>query len=192
MEEYVLYHGRDGGPLRGALEDVLTRATCPCTSCSASATTRSPTSTRFKRRLPGLFGNLLRLDHLTRAAARSAIEGPLRAYAELGGPEVTAEDELVEAVLDEVAAGRIEQQPQRARARRTRAGASAASRRRTSSSCSSGSGRSSAQRGSDVLRAATLAELGGAERIVEEHLERALAVSTPASAISSRASSTTS
>jgi hypothetical protein len=43
------------------------------------------------------------------SAARSAIEGPLRAYAELGGPEVTAEDELIEAVLDEVAAGRIEQ-----------------------------------------------------------------------------------
>ena len=31
------------------------------------------------------------------------------------------------------------------------------------------------ERGSDVLRASTLAELGGAERIVEEHLERALA-----------------
>ena len=30
------------------------------------------------------------------------------------------------------------------------------------------------ERGSDVLRAATLAELGGAERIVKEHLERAL------------------
>ena len=29
--------------------------------------------------------------------------------------------------------------------------------------------------GSDVLRVPTLAELGGAERIVEEHLERALA-----------------
>ena len=36
----------------------------------------------FKRRVPGLFGNVLRLHHLTRAAARSAIEGPLRAYAE--------------------------------------------------------------------------------------------------------------
>ena len=46
MEEYVLYHGRDGGPLAGALEEVLTRADCPCTSCSASATTHSPTSMR--------------------------------------------------------------------------------------------------------------------------------------------------
>ena len=29
MEEYVLYHGRDGGPLAGALEDVLTRPDLP-------------------------------------------------------------------------------------------------------------------------------------------------------------------
>ena len=29
MEEYVLYHGRDGGPLAGALEDVLTRTDLP-------------------------------------------------------------------------------------------------------------------------------------------------------------------
>ena len=63
----------------------------------------------LKRRVPGVFGNVLRLDHLTRAAARSAVHGPLRVYAELGGPEVSAEEELVEAVLDEVAAGSIQQ-----------------------------------------------------------------------------------
>ena len=109
MEEYVLYHGRDGGPLAGALEDVLTRPDLPVHVLLGVRDDSLADLDAFKRRLPGLFGNLLRLDHLTRAAARSAIEGPLRAYAELGGPKVTAEDELVEAVLDEVAAGRIEQ-----------------------------------------------------------------------------------
>ena len=174
MEEYVLYHGRDGGPLAGALEDVLTRTDLPVHVLLGVRDDSLADLDALKRRLPGLFGNVLRLDHLTRAAARSAIEGPLRAYAELGGPEVTAEDELVEAVLDEVAAGRIEQHLS-GRGLVDEAGASGGWRRRTSSSCSSGSGRSSATRGSDVLRASTLAELGGAERIVEEHLERALA-----------------
>jgi hypothetical protein len=35
---------------------------------------------RFKGRIPSLFDNYLRLDHLDRAAARSAIEKPLMEY----------------------------------------------------------------------------------------------------------------
>ena len=132
----------------------------------------------LKRRLPGLFSNVLRLDHLTRAAARSAIEGPLRAYAELGGPEVRAEDELVEAVLDEVAAGRIEQHlsgrglvDEAVRERRVEAPYLQLVLERLWDI--------ERTRGSDVLRASTLAELGGAEHIVEEHLERALSGLSP-------------
>ena len=86
MEEYVLYHGRDGGPLANALEDVLTRSGLPVHVLLGVRDDSLADLDALKRRLPGLFGNVLRLDHLTRAAARSAIEGPLRAYAELGGP----------------------------------------------------------------------------------------------------------
>jgi WD40 repeat protein len=174
MEEYVLYHGRDGGPLAGALEDVLTRPDLPVHVLLGVRDDSLGDLDAFKRRLPGLFGNLLRLDHLTRAAARSAIEGPLRAYAELGGPAVTAEDELVEAVLEEVAAGRIEQQlsgrglvDDGRRERRVEAPYLQLVLERL--------WEVERERGSDVLRASTLAQLGGAERIVEEHLERALA-----------------
>ena len=174
MEEYVLYHGRDGGPLAGALEDVLTRPDLPVHVLLGVRDDSLGDLDAFKRRLPGLFGNLLRLDHLTRAAARSAIEGPLRAYAELGGPAVTAEDELVEAVLEEVAAGRIEQQlsgrglvDEGRRERRVEAPYLQLVLERL--------WEVERQSGSDVLRASTLAELGGAERVVEEHLERALA-----------------
>jgi Flp pilus assembly CpaF family ATPase len=95
MEEYVLYHGRDGGPLAGALEDVLRRSDLPVHVLLGVRDDSLADLDALKRRLPGLFGNLLRLDHLTRAAARTAIEGPLRAYSELGGPAVSAEDELV-------------------------------------------------------------------------------------------------
>ena len=174
MEEYVLYHGRDGGPLAGALEDVLTRSDLPVHVLLGVRDDALADLDALKRRLPGLFGNVLRLDHLTRAAARSAIVGPLRAYAELGAPEVTAEEELVETVLDQVAAGRIEQHlsgrgivDEAVRERRVEAPYLQLVLERLWDV--------ERGRGSSVLRLSTLAELGGAERIVEEHLERALA-----------------
>ena len=173
MEEYVLYHGRDGGPLAGALEDVLTRSDLPVHVLLGVRDDSLADLDALKRRLPGLFGNVLRLDHLTRAAARSAIEGPLRAYAELGGPEVVAEDEFVEAVLDEVATGRIEQHlsgrglvEEGKRERRVEAPYLQLVLERLWDV--------ERERASGRLRAETLAELGGAEWIVEEHLERAL------------------
>ena len=63
---------------------------------------------RFKGRIPNLFGNYLRLDHLDRRSARAAIEGPVERYNELapgpGGPRA----ELVDAVLAETVAGKVE------------------------------------------------------------------------------------
>jgi WD40 repeat protein len=174
MEEYMLYHGRDGGPLAAELEDLLTRNDLPVHVLLGIRDDSLADLDVLKRRLPGLFGNVLRLDHLTRAAARSAIEGPLRAYAELGGPEVQAEDAFVEAVLEEVAAGRIERQltgrglvEEGRRERRVEAPYLQLVLERL--------WEVERERGSEVLRAETLAQLGGARQIVEEHLERALA-----------------
>jgi WD40 repeat protein len=63
---------------------------------------------RFKGQIPGLFANYLRIDRLSAAAARAAIEGPLAAYNErVGNGSVEIEEVLVEAVLDQVRAGRI-------------------------------------------------------------------------------------
>jgi WD40 repeat protein len=173
MEEYVLYHGRDGGPLGDELEEVLTRPDLPVHVLLGVRDDALAELDAFKRRLPGLFGNVLRLDHLTRAAARSAIEGPLLAYAVLGGPEVKADDDFVEAVLGEVTAGRIEQRltgrglvPTGGRTRRVEAPYLQLVLERVWDV--------ERQQGSDRLRLATFRELGGAERIVEAHLERAL------------------
>ena len=174
MEEYVLYHGRNGGPLANALEDVLTRPGLPVHVLLGVRDDSLADLDALKRRLPGLFGNVLRLDHLTRAAGRSAIEGPLGAYAELGGPVVVADNDLVEAVLDEVATGRIEQHL----TGRGLVDESRPERRVEAPYLQLVLERLwevERDRGSDRLRAETLAELGGAERIVEEHLERALA-----------------
>jgi WD40 repeat protein len=174
MEEYFLYHGRAGGPLADVLEEVLTRSDYPVHLLLGIREDALADLDALKRRVPGVFGNVLRLDHLSRAAARSAVHGPLRAYAELGGPEVSAEDDLVEAVLDEVAAGSIQQ------------------RLSGRGLVEEGQGERRVEapflqlvlerlweveraRGSATLRAATLTELGGAARIVEEHLGHALA-----------------
>ena len=77
MEEYVLYHGMDGGPLAGALEDVLTRPDLPVHVLFGVRDDSLADLDAFKRRLPGLFGNILRLDHLTRAAALIRDRGPV-------------------------------------------------------------------------------------------------------------------
>ncbi len=64
----------------------------------------------FKARIPNVLGNYLRLEHLDREAGRSAIVGPIARYAELVPPDKAVEIEgpLVEAVLDQVAVGRVE------------------------------------------------------------------------------------
>lgn len=64
----------------------------------------------FKGRIPGLYSNSLRLDHLDREAGRTAILGPLERYVEIVGPDaaIEIEPELVDAILEEVAAGKIE------------------------------------------------------------------------------------
>lgn len=62
---------------------------------------------RFKGRIPNLFENYLRIDHLDPAAARQAIEEPIAEYNRLQKDgKITIEPELVEAVLDQVKTGK--------------------------------------------------------------------------------------
>ena len=97
----------------------------------------------FKARIPNLFANYLRLDHLDRDGGARGDPRPDRALQPLRARRVEVEPELVDAVLDQVAGGGSTSAGRpRGRRRRTRTG----SRRRTCSSCSSGSGRSSARR----------------------------------------------
>ena len=177
LEEYFLYH-----PSAGALEAELGALVTGPSLCNIVLSLREDAVAkldRFKAAIPGILDNYLRLDRLPRSSGRAAIERPLDRWHALGGPRVTIEPELTDAVLDEVAAGRI---------------------------CPGlgGSGRITADagdeaveapylqlvmeriwdvergQGSDVLRAATLEQLGGAARIVADHLERAMEALTPA------------
>jgi WD40 repeat protein len=109
----------------------------------------------FTARVPEMFGNLLRLDALDRRAAHDAVVRPLARFGELTGDHYDAETALVEALLDQVAnADRIETPFLQLVLERLWQEERAA--------------------GSSTLRLETLEELGGAERIVREHVHGSL------------------
>src|SRR5215211_7471603 len=114
----------------------------------------------FKESIPNVFSNHLRLDRLDRDAARAAILGPVERWNELfaAGELVTVEPELVEDVLGQASSGveksRIEPPYLQLVMEHI--------------------WNEERERGSTVLRRATLAEVGGATAIVREHLDRAL------------------
>ena len=65
---------------------------------------------RFKGRIPTLFDNYLRIEHLDRKAAQAAIEKPIERYNSLyaaDGQQISIEPELVEAVLEQVKTGEV-------------------------------------------------------------------------------------
>ena len=181
FEEYFLYHENERGPgtLAEELPEALRRAGLRVNFLIGIREDSLASLDAFKARIPNLFGNSLRLDRLERRAARAAILGPLERYNELvaAGDGVEAEPELVEAVLDEVAAGRVdlglsgrgavgEEDSDRIEAPYLQLVLERLWEVETS-------------RGSHRLRLETLRELGGAAHIVEDHLERAMAELSP-------------
>ena len=174
-EEYFLYHADDAGP--GSFAEALPGVLAAPLRVNVLVSLREDSLAkldRFTGRIPGLFANTLRLDRLDRAAARAAIVRPLDRYGELAGETVTAEPELVERILDEVGAGQIE--PALGGLGSVEGAAEKLGgveapylqlvlQRLWDEERASGSG---------ILRERTFERLGGAQRIVEEHLYGAL------------------
>jgi WD40 repeat protein len=179
FEECFLYHPR-GGRFAAQLADVVNR---PGLRVNVLIGMREDALARLdalKAAIPNLLANRLRLERLDRAAGKAAILGPIERYNTLVAPNdrIAIEPELVDEVLDEVTVGRVE--------------LSVAGR-----GLAAGGGDENrieapflqlvlarlwdleAERGSRTLRRATLRELGGAERIVENHLEHAMAELSP-------------
>ena len=175
-EEYFLYHADDAGP--GSFAEALPELLAGPSRVNVLVSLREDALAkldRFTGRIPGLFANTLRLDRLDRQAARAAIVRPVERFTELTGQVVTVEPELVERVLDEVGAGRIDP---------------ALGGLGVVEGTENGGARIEAPylqlvmqrlweeertRASETLRVDTLERLGGAGHIVEEHLEGALA-----------------
>jgi WD40 repeat protein len=169
FEEYFLYHERNAfaAELAAAISEPGLRANF-LLGLREDALAKLDA---FKGQIPNLFANYLRLDHLDRAGARAAILGPVERYNELTGGNLRVEPELVEAVLDEVTAGRVDV------GQAGRGGVEADEDRVEAPYLQLVLERlweAERERGSTVLRLATLRELGDAEAIVRAHLQRAL------------------
>jgi WD40 repeat protein len=182
VEEYFLYHGGDGsGRLGAELSELLRRRGLAVNVLLGIREDALAKLDAFKSRIPNLFSNSLRLDLLDRRAGEAAVLGPLRRWSELklSGEAVLADPELVEAVLDEVTAGKIDPGlVGRGVVEETGAGERIETpylqlvlQKLWEVERASGSRR---------LRLATLRDLGGAQHIVEEHLEHAMRALTGA------------
>ncbi|MGD0166053.1 MAG: WD40 repeat domain-containing protein [Gaiellaceae bacterium] len=171
FEEYFLYHG--AGPLALELPELVGR---PGLEVNVLISIRDDALSQldvFKAAIPDLFANVLRLDRLDREGARTAIVAPLEPFGELTGRPVTIEPELVEEVLDQVAADGFEGLQGAA------AGADAGRGGRVETPylqlVLARLWREETGSGSASLKLSTLERLGGAEAIVRDHLEGALA-----------------
>jgi WD40 repeat protein len=179
FEELFLYHHR-GGRFAEQLAGILRN---PGLRVNVLIGIREDALARLdalKAAIPNLLANRLRLERLDRKAGEAAIVGPIRRYNALVDADeaVEVEPALVDDVLDEVTAGRVE--------------LSVAGRGVPAGGTEEGRIEApylqlvlarlweiESERGSRTLRRATLRELGGAERIVEDHLERAMAALSP-------------
>ena len=181
FEEYFLYHEDERGPgtLAEELPEAIRRSGLRVNFLLGIREDSLASLDAFKARIPNLFGNSLRLERLDRTAARAAILGPLERYDELVSDDqaVAAEPELVEAVLQQVAVGRVdlgqsgrggvvEEDADRIEAPYLQLVLERLWEVET-------------EAGSRQLRLETLERLGGAAHIVEDHLERAMSELSP-------------
>jgi len=114
FEEYFLYHGQEEGEGSFALEfpRAVNRADLRASFLISIREDSLAKLDRFKGRIPNLFDNYLRINHLNPEAARDAIQEPIGKWNEkqnLKGTEkeYRIEPPLVDAVLDQVRAGRV-------------------------------------------------------------------------------------
>jgi WD40 repeat protein len=179
FEECFLYH-KGGGEFAQQLAGVLRRAGLRVNVLIGMREDSLARLDALKASIPNLLANRLRLERLDRAAGAAAIVGPLARYNGLvpDDERVEIEPELEGAILDQVTAGRVE----------------LASAGRGVAVAARDDNRIEAPylqlvltrlweveqaRGSHMLSLATLAELGGAEHIVQAHLEQAMAELSP-------------
>jgi flagellar motor protein MotB len=184
FEEYFLYHHGSAADERFITQfsRAVTDVSVPARFLISLREDALAQLDRFKGHIPGLFDNYLRIDRLDRAAARRAIEGPLEQLNadEPGGTALTLEPGLVDEVLDQVQTGRVTfgrggagegAGPQRANAAEAEARVDTPYLQLVMQRL----WQEDSAAGATQLRRATLARLGGADRIVRTHLDSVMA-----------------
>jgi WD40 repeat protein len=179
FEQYFVYHPDEDGPGTFAVEfpRAVNREGLRANFLISLREDAYTMLDRFEGRITNLFASNFRLEHLDQKAATAAIVKPVEKYNELlapGEPEYSVEPELVEAVINDVRAGKIvfgqagggvveHGEPEQTRVE-TPFLQLVMSRLWTEER----------DQGSRVLRLETLRRLGGAERIVRRHLDEAM------------------
>jgi hypothetical protein len=188
FEEYFLYHPHDDGDGSLALE--LPRAIGrPGLRANFLISIREDSLAkldRFKGRIPNLFDNYLRVDHLDRSAAQAAIEKPLAQFNRSRVPmtaPVSIEPALVTAVLNQIRAGRV-LFGDAGRGTIAREAQEGSTEERIETPylqlVMTRLWKEERAAGSTVLRLETLTRLGGADRIVRTHLDDVMSTLTAA------------
>ena len=189
FEEYFFYHPIDRGDegLTAELGRILSTRDLPVHVLLSIREDAIARLDRFKGRVPHLFDNLLRLAHLSRDAAQAAIEGPLRRYNRLAPPDrrMSIEPSLIETLLKQLRTGHVQVAPEE-----TAADGIAPD---VGSSDLHGDieapflqlvllrlWEEERASGSSSLRQSTLDRLGGAQTIVQTHLDTVMAGLSPA------------
>lgn len=104
FEEYFLYHPQSAEETSFEVEltHVLSTRDLRVNVLIAMRADALALLDRFRSRVPGLWDNMLRVDHLDLSAAREAIEGPIHAYNATAGKtygEIELDPDLVEHLL---------------------------------------------------------------------------------------------
>jgi WD40 repeat protein/Tfp pilus assembly protein PilE len=178
FEEYFLYHGQENGEGTFAVEfpRAIQRSNVRANFLISMREEMLAKLDLFKGRIPNLFDNILRVEHLDRKAARVAIEKPIEKYNRSRAdvePKFRIEPELVEEVLDQVEAGRVIL---------GESGRGVVDLKQEQSHIETPYlqlvmarlWNEEAMAGSQVLRLQTLQRLGGADRVVQTHLDKAM------------------
>jgi WD40 repeat protein len=184
-EEYFLYHAGEDGDRTFAVEfpRVMNAADLPISVLISIRGDMLSRLDRFKGRVPGI-DNRLAIQHLDLAAAKAAIQDPLKEYNRRlpDGDRWSIEPELVERLLEELPPGRVALggageggvqvpvgQDQRDQYVETPFLQLVMTRLWSAEAAA----------GSRVLRADTLHQLGGARSIVRGHLDAAMQALDP-------------
>lgn len=177
FEEYFLYHAQEDGDNSFAVQfpRAVNRPDLRVSFLISIREDALAKLDRFKGRIPNLFDNYLRIDHLDRNAARAAITEPARTYNALHpGSSISIETPLVEAVLDQVKTNEVVLGGGGRGVVETASDQPAADERIETSYLQLVMTRlwqEEVGSGSRTLRVATLDSLGGAKRIVQTHVD---------------------
>jgi len=177
FEEYFLYHAQEDGDNSFAIQfpRAVNRPDLRVSFLISIREDALAKLDRFKGRIPNLFDNYLRIDHLDRNAARAAITEPARTYNSLHpNSSISIEPPLVEAVLDQVKTNEVVLGSGGRGVVETTSDQPTADERIETSYLQLVMTRlwqEEVGAGSRTLRLTTLDSLGGAKRIVQTHVD---------------------